>query len=47
MSLVMIFYVKECGWSFDLIISLILSDGSFYQMKRPLESTAQVINEEF
>jgi hypothetical protein len=29
MSLVMIFYLKECGWSFDLIINLILSPESF------------------
>jgi hypothetical protein len=36
-SLVMIFCLKECGLSFDLIINIILSDGSFYQLKLPLE----------
>jgi hypothetical protein len=37
MSLAMTFYLKECGLSFDLIINIILSDGSFYEMKLPLE----------
>jgi hypothetical protein len=40
-------YVKERGLSFDLIINIILSGGSLYQMKLPLESVAQLINKEF
>jgi hypothetical protein len=38
---------SEGMWFDFLSHNIMLSGGSFYQMKLPLESTVQLINEEF